>query len=157
MLQEARPDISSVNGTLLGLTHGTKDRFALREKLKMTKSMKNDYARFTMMQKSADYHDALSRPNTISQLIMDLWSFGNCQRSMSVSSEQILMLNFRRQIYGRGNSGGQVRDEHREEYDEGRGGLGRAIQAEDMKKKKSLRDEYRRCALLHSISTYQEN
>ncbi|KAF4875984.1 Nuclear cap-binding protein subunit 2 [Colletotrichum siamense] len=30
--------------------------------------------------------------------------------------------------YGRGKSGGQVRDEYREDYDEGRGGLGRAIQ-----------------------------
>lgn len=29
--------------------------------------------------------------------------------------------------YGRGKSGGQVRDEYREDYDEGRGGLGRAI------------------------------
>ncbi|KAI6248336.1 Nuclear cap-binding protein subunit 2 [Erysiphe necator] len=35
--------------------------------------------------------------------------------------------------YGRGKSGGQVRDEYREEYDEGRGGLGRAIQAERIK------------------------
>ncbi|RKF77992.1 Nuclear cap-binding protein subunit 2 [Golovinomyces cichoracearum] len=35
--------------------------------------------------------------------------------------------------YGRGKSGGQVRDEYREEYDEGRGGLGRAIQAERLK------------------------
>ena len=32
--------------------------------------------------------------------------------------------------YGRGKSGGQVRDEYREDYDEGRGGLGRAIEAE---------------------------
>ena len=30
--------------------------------------------------------------------------------------------------YGRGKSGGQVRDEYREDFDEGRGGLGRAIQ-----------------------------
>ncbi|CAN8096513.1 unnamed protein product [Discula destructiva] len=30
--------------------------------------------------------------------------------------------------YGRGKSGGQVRDEYREEFDEGRGGLGRALQ-----------------------------
>ncbi|ROW12141.1 hypothetical protein VMCG_00188 [Cytospora schulzeri] len=29
--------------------------------------------------------------------------------------------------YGRGKSGGQVRDEYRDDYDEGRGGLGRAI------------------------------
>ncbi len=34
--------------------------------------------------------------------------------------------------YGRGKSGGQVRDEYREEYDEGRGGLGR-VQAERLK------------------------
>lgn len=40
--------------------------------------------------------------------------------------------------YGRGKSGGQVRDEYREDYDEGRGGLGRAIQAE------RLRDAERR-------------
>jgi nuclear cap-binding protein subunit 2 len=32
--------------------------------------------------------------------------------------------------YGRGKSGGQVRDEYREDFDEGRGGLGRAIEAE---------------------------
>ncbi|EGO57905.1 hypothetical protein NEUTE1DRAFT_146404 [Neurospora tetrasperma FGSC 2508] len=35
--------------------------------------------------------------------------------------------------YGRGKSGGQVRDEYREDYDEGRGGLGRQIQAERMR------------------------
>lgn len=35
--------------------------------------------------------------------------------------------------YGRGKSGGQVRDEYRDDYDEGRGGLGRAIQAERMR------------------------
>ncbi|KAJ0104350.1 hypothetical protein J7T55_011134 [Diaporthe amygdali] len=33
--------------------------------------------------------------------------------------------------YGRGKSGGQVRDEYREEFDEGRGGLGRALQGRD--------------------------
>ncbi|KAL7626220.1 nuclear cap binding complex subunit [Parahypoxylon ruwenzoriense] len=32
--------------------------------------------------------------------------------------------------YGRGKSGGQVRDEYRDDYDEGRGGLGRAIRAD---------------------------
>ncbi len=32
--------------------------------------------------------------------------------------------------YGRGKSGGQVRDEYRDDFDEGRGGLGRAIQLE---------------------------
>jgi len=35
--------------------------------------------------------------------------------------------------YGRGKSGGQVRDEYREDYDEGRGGLGRAIQSERLR------------------------
>ncbi|KAK4135474.1 nuclear cap-binding protein subunit 2 [Trichocladium antarcticum] len=30
--------------------------------------------------------------------------------------------------YGRGRSGGQVRDEYREDFDEGRGGVGRAVQ-----------------------------
>ncbi|KAL1875911.1 hypothetical protein VTK73DRAFT_9766 [Phialemonium thermophilum] len=44
--------------------------------------------------------------------------------------------------YGRGKSGGQVRDEYREDYDEGRGGLGRAIQAERMREaeRRDLRD-----------------
>ncbi|KAF5633348.1 nuclear cap binding subunit 2 [Fusarium sp. NRRL 52700] len=37
--------------------------------------------------------------------------------------------------FGRGKSGGQVRDEYREDFDEGRGGVGRAIQADE-------RDEY---------------
>ncbi|KAF4471645.1 RNA recognition motif domain-containing [Fusarium albosuccineum] len=32
--------------------------------------------------------------------------------------------------YGRGKSGGQVRDEYREDFDEGRGGVGRAIQGD---------------------------
>ncbi|KAH0495705.1 hypothetical protein TgHK011_009239 [Trichoderma gracile] len=32
--------------------------------------------------------------------------------------------------FGRGKSGGQVRDEYREDYDEGRGGIGRALQSE---------------------------
>ncbi|KAI1460671.1 RNA-binding domain-containing protein [Annulohypoxylon moriforme] len=32
--------------------------------------------------------------------------------------------------YGRGKSGGQVRDEYRDDYDEGRGGLGRAVQTD---------------------------
>ncbi len=35
--------------------------------------------------------------------------------------------------YGRGKSGGQVRDEYREDFDEGRGGLGRAIQEERLR------------------------
>lgn len=32
--------------------------------------------------------------------------------------------------FGRGKSGGQVRDEYREDFDEGRGGTGRALQGE---------------------------
>lgn len=35
--------------------------------------------------------------------------------------------------YGRGKSGGQVRDEYREDFDEGRGGVGRAIQTERLR------------------------
>lgn len=35
--------------------------------------------------------------------------------------------------YGRGKSGGQVRDEYREDFDEGRGGLGRAVQTERLR------------------------
>ena len=42
--------------------------------------------------------------------------------------------------YGRGKSGGQVRDEYREDFDEGRGGLGRAIQAEQRLKEVERRD-----------------
>ena len=37
------------------------------------------------------------------------------------------------QVYRRGKSGGQVRDEYRNEYDPGRGGYGRAIQDERQK------------------------
>lgn len=36
-------------------------------------------------------------------------------------------------IYSRGKSGGQVRDEYRDEYDPGRGGYGRAIADERLK------------------------
>ena len=39
------------------------------------------------------------------------------------------MLNFDR----RGKSGGQVRDEYRDEYDPGRGGYGRAVAEERLK------------------------
>lgn len=42
--------------------------------------------------------------------------------------------------YGRGKSGGQVRDEYREDYDEGRGGVGRAIQAERLRDVEKNRD-----------------
>ncbi|KAI9861710.1 MAG: nuclear cap binding complex subunit [Vezdaea acicularis] len=40
--------------------------------------------------------------------------------------------------YGRGKSGGQVRDEYRDEYDPGRGGYGRAVEMERQKEE----DEY---------------
>jgi hypothetical protein len=69
------------------------------------------------------------------------------QNWMNVSFEQIWIQAFPRDgsmgmltlaleieetltLFSRGKSGGQVRDEYREEYDEGRGGLGRALQAE---------------------------
>lgn len=35
--------------------------------------------------------------------------------------------------YGRGKSGGQVRDEYRDDYDEGRGGHGRALEVERLR------------------------
>ncbi|EAU29884.1 nuclear cap binding protein subunit 2 [Aspergillus terreus NIH2624] len=41
--------------------------------------------------------------------------------------------------YGRGKSGGQVRDEYREEYDPGRGGYGRAY-ADDQRRREE--EEY---------------
>jgi nuclear cap-binding protein subunit 2 len=43
--------------------------------------------------------------------------------------------------YGRGKSGGQVRDEYREDYDEGRGGLGRAVQQEQRLRETEKKDE----------------
>lgn len=42
--------------------------------------------------------------------------------------------------YGRGKSGGQVRDEYRDDYDEGRGGLGRAVQLEREARDRENRD-----------------
>ncbi|KAK7735865.1 nuclear cap binding complex subunit [Cytospora paraplurivora] len=47
--------------------------------------------------------------------------------------------------YGRGKSGGQVRDEYRDDYDEGRGGLGRAIVERDSRdRSRDGGDEYGR-------------
>ncbi|RJE25170.1 hypothetical protein PHISCL_02509 [Aspergillus sclerotialis] len=43
--------------------------------------------------------------------------------------------------YGRGKSGGQVRDEYREEYDPGRGGYGRAYAEDQMRREE---EEYGR-------------
>lgn len=45
--------------------------------------------------------------------------------------------------YGRGKSGGQVRDEYRDDYDEGRGGLGRAIQSSDRMTREAERRQER--------------
>ncbi len=42
--------------------------------------------------------------------------------------------------YGRGKSGGQVRDEYRDDYDEGRGGLGKAIQSDRMREVERQRE-----------------
>ena len=46
---------------------------------------------------------------------------GPCMRSITLTSFSFSM--YKR----RGKSGGQVRDEYREEYDPGRGGFGRAV------------------------------
>jgi nuclear cap-binding protein subunit 2 len=43
--------------------------------------------------------------------------------------------------YGRGRSGGQVRDEHREDYDEGRGGWGARIREQELREQ-NTRDVY---------------
>ncbi|KAJ2894737.1 Nuclear cap-binding protein subunit 2 [Zalerion maritima] len=45
--------------------------------------------------------------------------------------------------YGRGKSGGQVRDEYREDYDEGRGGLGRAYQERERERERERRERER--------------
>ncbi|OAA65750.1 small subunit of nuclear cap-binding protein complex [Niveomyces insectorum RCEF 264] len=45
--------------------------------------------------------------------------------------------------YGRGRSGGQVRDEYRDDYDEGRGGLGRALLQEQELERDRERDRER--------------
>ncbi|KAI1815309.1 nuclear cap-binding protein subunit 2 [Poronia punctata] len=42
--------------------------------------------------------------------------------------------------FGRGKSGGQVRDEYRDDFDEGRGGLGRALQVERMRDSEKNRE-----------------
>ena len=45
--------------------------------------------------------------------------------------------------YGRGKSGGQVRDEYRDEYDPGRGGFGRAKEDRDRDRNNYLDDDFR--------------
>ncbi len=51
-----------------------------------------------------------------------------------------MRLDTNRLVFSRGKSGGQVRDEYRDEYDPGRGGYGRAIAEERQKEE----DEYGR-------------
>ena len=54
---------------------------------------------------------------------------GNMGKQSQVFHLEICGLMFPR----RGKSGGQVRDEYRDEYDPGRGGFGRAVDAERVK------------------------
>jgi len=44
--------------------------------------------------------------------------------------------------FGRGRSGGQVRDEHRQDYDAGRGGWGAQAQKAEMERRKELEARY---------------
>ena len=44
--------------------------------------------------------------------------------------------------FGRGKSGGQVRDEHREDYDPGRGGWGAQAQRLEAERRKEVEDRY---------------
>ena len=52
---------------------------------------------------------------------------------MGALSGPLSLANRADSTYRRGKSGGQVRDEYRDEYDPGRGGYGRAIDAERIK------------------------
>ena len=44
--------------------------------------------------------------------------------------------------FGRGKSGGQVRDEHREDYDPGRGGWGAQAQKTEAERRKEVEERY---------------
>ena len=44
--------------------------------------------------------------------------------------------------YGRGKSGGQVRDEHRQDYDAGRGGWGAQAQRLEIERRREVEDRY---------------
>ena len=44
--------------------------------------------------------------------------------------------------FGRGKSGGQVRDEHREDYDPGRGGWGAQAQRTEAERRKEVEERY---------------
>lgn len=44
--------------------------------------------------------------------------------------------------FGRGKSGGQVRDEHRQDYDPGRGGWGAQAQRQEVERRKQIEERY---------------
>jgi nuclear cap-binding protein subunit 2 len=44
--------------------------------------------------------------------------------------------------FGRGKSGGQVRDEHRQDYDPGRGGWGAQAQRTEMERRRQVEERY---------------
>lgn len=44
--------------------------------------------------------------------------------------------------FGRGKSGGQVRDEHRQDYDPGRGGWGAQAQRLEVERRKAVEERY---------------
>jgi len=44
--------------------------------------------------------------------------------------------------YGRGKSGGQVRDEHRQDYDAGRGGWGAQAQKLEIERRREVEERY---------------
>ena len=44
--------------------------------------------------------------------------------------------------YGRGKSGGQVRDEHRQDYDAGRGGWGAQAQRLEIERRREVEERY---------------
>lgn len=54
--------------------------------------------------------------------------------------------------YGRGRSGGQVRDEHREDFDQGRGGWGARLQ-QDEKRERVSRETYQSHAVPEGASS----
>lgn len=44
--------------------------------------------------------------------------------------------------FGRGKSGGQVRDEHRQDYDPGRGGWGAQAQRQEIERRREVEERY---------------
>jgi nuclear cap-binding protein subunit 2 len=62
--------------------------------------------------------------------------------------------------FGRGKSGGQVRDEHRQDYDQGRGGWGAAAQQQqrgDYKRQKAYRETYQSSYTPEGASSFGQN